>query len=62
MRVTEPVHTAYVKCGGLGTSIQKATFAVMAINLDCYGCSHSISAEGGFDPDVLARLLKGIMT
>jgi len=23
---------------------------------------HSISAEGGFDPDLLARLLKGLMT
>ena len=31
------------------------------IKIDLAG-GHSISAEGGFDPDVLARLLKGIMT
>lgn len=31
------------------------------IKIDLAG-GHSISAEGGFDPDVLARLLKGIMS
>ena len=31
------------------------------IKIDLAG-GHRISAEGGFDPDVLARLLKGIMS
>lgn len=60
----EPVFLPVEVTAPPSTKVALPSSAVVSegrIKIDLAG-GHSISAEGGFDPDVLARLLKGIMT